>query len=80
MRGSACTVLGVWDGHAPETVPVLLRPARDPGARVRAAAAVAVAAFRDRTPAAADALMTLLDEDDRLVRLEAAYGLAQRDV
>ncbi|MFD5191748.1 HEAT repeat domain-containing protein [Streptomyces sp. NPDC058357] len=80
VRGSACTVPGVWDGLAPETVPALLRLARDPDARVRAAAAVAVAvASRDRSPAVADALMTLLDEDDQLVRLEAAHGPAQRD-
>ncbi|MFE9487498.1 HEAT repeat domain-containing protein [Streptomyces sp. NPDC006641] len=70
---------GVWDGLAPETVPALLRLARDPDARVRAAAAVAPAASRDRSPAVADALMTLLDEDDQLVRLEAAYGLSRRD-
>nr|WP_329202881.1 HEAT repeat domain-containing protein [Streptomyces sp. NBC_01435] len=79
MRGSACTVLGVWDGLAPENVPALLRLARDPDARVRAAAAVAPAASRDRSPAVATALMTLLGEDDLLVRLEAAHGLAQRD-
>ncbi|MFE0380412.1 HEAT repeat domain-containing protein [Streptomyces inhibens] len=53
---------------------------QDPDAAgVRGAAAAALAGSRDRTPAVADALAALLDDDDQLVRLEAAYGLARRD-
>ncbi|WP_217169852.1 HEAT repeat domain-containing protein [Streptomyces sp. AC512_CC834] len=46
---------------------------------LRYTAAGALASSRDRTPAVADALATLLDESAQLVRLEAAYGLALRD-
>ncbi|WP_318219394.1 HEAT repeat domain-containing protein [Streptomyces sp. SCL15-6] len=60
-------------------VRALLRLAEDPDARLRGETAVLLASCRDRTPAVADALAALLHEDDQLVRLEAAYGLALRD-
>ncbi|MFB7553143.1 hypothetical protein [Streptomyces sp. NPDC056154] len=37
------------------------------------------AASVDPAPAVADALAALLDEDDRIVRSEAAFGLSRRD-
>jgi hypothetical protein len=63
----------------PEITRALLLLAKAPDADVRGAAAVALAGSPDRTPAVADALAASLDEDNQLVRLEAAYGLALRD-
>ncbi|MGA4845155.1 ankyrin repeat domain-containing protein [Streptomyces sp. G5(2025)] len=57
----------------------LLLLTRSPVVPARHGAAVKLAASRDRTPAVADALFALLDEDEQLVRLEAAWGLARRD-
>ncbi|MER5745419.1 HEAT repeat domain-containing protein [Streptomyces sp. NPDC002225] len=53
--------------------------AGDPDTALRGTAATGLAASPDRSPAVADALWTLLDEDDPITRLEAAYGLALRD-
>ncbi|MEV8433200.1 HEAT repeat domain-containing protein [Streptomyces chartreusis] len=63
----------------PEVVRALLLLAEDADPDLRGSAAVQLAASSDRTPAVADALVALLDEDNQLVRLEAAYGLALRD-
>lgn len=55
---------------------------RDPVAAVRACTAEAVADAADtadRTAAIADALVSLLDEEDFGTRLNAAYGLLRRD-
>ncbi|QPK49966.1 ankyrin repeat domain-containing protein [Streptomyces gardneri] len=52
---------------------------RDPVAGVRACIAEAVADSPDRSTAVADALVSLLDEDDFGTRLDAAYGLLRRD-
>ena len=62
-----------------DTRGALLSLVRDPEANVRAAAAVALSSSGDRAPAVADAFELLLDEDDRLLRLEGAYGLAKLD-
>ncbi|WP_329557380.1 HEAT repeat domain-containing protein [Streptomyces sp. NBC_00696] len=63
----------------PEITRALLSLAEAPDADVRGEAAAALAGSPDRTPAVADALAVLLGEDNQLVRLEAAYGLALRD-
>ncbi|MFI0714463.1 ankyrin repeat domain-containing protein [Streptomyces inhibens] len=79
-RLRACTVGMRDDDLLPEIIRALLLLVQDPDAAgVRGAAAAALAGSRDRTPAVADALAALLDDDDQLVRLEAAYGLARRD-
>jgi hypothetical protein len=57
----------------------LVRLAAGPYEDMRGGVAEALASSRDRTPAVADALAALLADGDRLVRLEAAYGLALRD-
>ncbi|MFB7740982.1 HEAT repeat domain-containing protein [Streptomyces sp. NPDC056132] len=57
----------------------LLVLVEDPDAGVRAGAAVALGSTKDRTPAVTDALVTLLDEDDLLLRLEIVHALARRD-
>ncbi|WP_443058625.1 hypothetical protein [Streptomyces sp. NBC_00442] len=40
---------------------------------------MALGATDDRTAAATDALVALLDEDDQILRLEIVYALARRD-
>ncbi|GGQ64904.1 hypothetical protein [Streptomyces pilosus] len=60
-------------------VQALLALAGGPDAGLRGEAAALLAPCPDHSPAVADALFALLDEDDRLTRLEAAYGLALRD-
>ncbi|MFH8440970.1 ankyrin repeat domain-containing protein [Streptomyces sp. NPDC018026] len=57
----------------------LVRLAEGPYEDLRGGVAEALASSRDRTPAVADALAALLADGDRIVRLEAAYGLALRD-
>ncbi|MFF5976308.1 HEAT repeat domain-containing protein [Streptomyces sp. NPDC012769] len=87
VRASTTGCLDHWRRHAAEAgrpadaarfAETLLGLARDPDPGVRGAVAQTLAASRDRSPAAADTLWRLLDEEDRLVRLEAAYGLARR--
>ncbi|MFD8975609.1 HEAT repeat domain-containing protein [Streptomyces sp. NPDC059593] len=58
---------------------VLVGLLRDPVVGVRACVAEAVADGPDRSTAVADALVSLLDEDDFGTRLDAAYGLLRRD-
>ncbi len=60
-------------------VRALLALAEGPDAGLRGEAAALLASCPDHSPAVADALFALLDEDDRLTLLEAAYGLALRD-
>lgn len=57
----------------------LLALARDPDQRVRAQAAMALGPSDDRTAAVTDALVSLLDVEDQLLRLEIVYALARRD-
>ncbi|MFD3926289.1 ankyrin repeat domain-containing protein [Streptomyces sp. NPDC058614] len=78
VRLRACTVSMRDDDLLPEITQGLLLLTEDPDAP-RGAAAAALAGSRDRTPAVAHALAALLDEDNQLIRLEAAYGLALRD-
>ncbi|MFF9983924.1 HEAT repeat domain-containing protein [Streptomyces erythrochromogenes] len=52
---------------------------RDPHSPVRGGAAEFLADSEDRTPDATEVLLTLLDTDDRILRLVGAYGLARRD-
>ncbi|MFC9848647.1 HEAT repeat domain-containing protein [Streptomyces sp. NPDC060223] len=81
VRLRACTVSMRDDDDLllPEITQALLLLTEDPDADLRGAAAAALASSRHRTPAVADALAALLDEDNQLLRLEAAYGLALRD-
>ncbi|MFF9759234.1 ankyrin repeat domain-containing protein [Streptomyces caelestis] len=60
-------------------VQTLLALADGPDAELRRQAAALLASCPDHSPAVADALFALLDEDDPLTCLEAAYGLALRD-
>jgi hypothetical protein len=57
----------------------LLALADGPDAGLRGEAAALLASCPDHSPVVADALFALLDEDDPLTCLEAAYGLALRD-
>ncbi|PWK72998.1 ankyrin repeat protein [Streptomyces sp. CG 926] len=52
---------------------------RDPHSPMRGGAAEALAESDDRTADATEVLLALLDTDDRILRLVAAYGLALRD-
>ncbi|MFF4316915.1 HEAT repeat domain-containing protein [Streptomyces sp. NPDC001507] len=79
VRLRACTLSMRDGGLLQETTRALLPLGEAPDARVRGAAAGALAVSPDRTPVVADALVALLGDDDQLVRLEAAYGLALRD-
>lgn len=79
VRLRACTA-SMRDGNLfPEITRALLLLAEAPDADVRGAAAAALAGSPDGTPIVADTLAALLGEDNQLVRLEAAYGLALRD-
>ncbi|MET9545051.1 ankyrin repeat domain-containing protein [Streptomyces sp. NPDC006627] len=79
VRLSACSAAVEHDDLLPAAIRTLLLLAESPVVPVRHGAAVTLAASRDHTPAVADALVTLLNEDEQLVRLEAAWGLARRD-
>jgi hypothetical protein len=79
VRLRACTASMRDDDLLSEITRALLLLTENPDAGSRGAAVAALAGSRDRTPAVADALAGLLDEDSQLVRLEAAYGLALRD-
>ncbi|WP_393073108.1 hypothetical protein [Streptomyces sp. LN704] len=79
VRLRACTASMRDDDLLPEVTRALLLLTEDPDAGPRGAAVAALAGSRDRTPAVADALAGVLGEDNQLVRLEAAYGLALRD-
>ncbi|MEU9096811.1 HEAT repeat domain-containing protein [Streptomyces sp. NPDC048361] len=57
----------------------LLGLIRDPDPGVRGQAGIALGASADRTAAVTDALVSLLDEDEQLLRLEIVYALARRD-
>ncbi len=52
---------------------------RDPHSPLRGGAAEALAESDDRTADATELLLSLLDTDDRILRLVGAYGLARRD-
>ncbi|MFE2129539.1 HEAT repeat domain-containing protein [Streptomyces amritsarensis] len=52
---------------------------RDPHSPMRGGAAEALAESDDRTADATELLLSLLDTDDRILRLVGAYGLALRD-
>lgn len=52
---------------------------RDPHSPMRGGAAEALAESDDRTAHATELLLSLLDTDDRILRLVGAYGLARRD-
>ncbi|WP_328557956.1 ankyrin repeat domain-containing protein [Streptomyces sp. NBC_00358] len=79
VRLRACTASMRDDALVSEITRALLLLTEDLDADSRGAAVAALAGSRDRTSAVADALAGLLDEDNQLVRLEAAYGLALRD-
>ncbi|MCX5387304.1 HEAT repeat domain-containing protein [Streptomyces sp. NBC_00083] len=57
----------------------LLALVQDPDPGVRRRAGVALGSTKDRTAAVTGALVSLLDEDDQLLRLEIVYALARRD-
>lgn len=79
VRLRACTA-SMRDGDLlPQITRTLLLLVEAADADLRGAAAAALAGSGDRTPVVADALAALLGEDNQLVRLEAAYGLALRD-
>ncbi|MER5466292.1 HEAT repeat domain-containing protein [Streptomyces sp. NPDC002668] len=77
VRAAACAVLGQWHDLSPGVTGTLLALLQDP--EVRGSAATALAGCPDRSPAVTEALAGLLDDEDLLIRLEAVYGLAQRD-
>ncbi|MET7702669.1 HEAT repeat domain-containing protein [Streptomyces sp. NPDC005485] len=82
VRCAVCEAIGpAVDPIAPfsEARQALLALIRDTDPDVRACAAATLSRSDDRTPAVADAFMALLDEDDRLLRLAGAYGLARQD-
>jgi hypothetical protein len=79
VRAAVCDVLGRGRELTCDTRGALLSLVRDRETHVRAAAAVALSSSGDRAPAVADAFVLLLDEDDQLLRLEGAYGLAKLD-
>ncbi|KUN55584.1 hypothetical protein AQJ46_49150 [Streptomyces canus] len=79
VRLIACTASMRDDDLLSETTRALRLLNEDPDAVPRGVAVAALAGSRDGTPAVADALAELLDDDNQLVRLEAAYGLALRD-
>ncbi|MER7578397.1 hypothetical protein [Kitasatospora sp. NPDC097691] len=58
---------------------MLLTLVGEESADVRAVAGVVLATSEDRTPEVADAPAALVDEEDRITRREAGYGLAVRD-
>ncbi|MFD7033302.1 HEAT repeat domain-containing protein [Streptomyces sp. NPDC059917] len=81
--GTRCAAAGVLS-HARESTPrtreVLLGLLGDPEHAVRRATAKALAGSRHQdTEAVTRALLALLDEEDQLLRLEGAFGLALRD-
>ncbi|GHB72812.1 hypothetical protein GCM10010331_70950 [Streptomyces xanthochromogenes] len=57
----------------------LLDLVNDSDCDVRAQAAIALGASNDRTSAVTDALVSVLDHGEQLVRLEIVYALARRD-
>ncbi|MFF1275657.1 hypothetical protein ACFVZC_19975 [Streptomyces marokkonensis] len=79
VRLLACRVAVGDDALLTPAVQALLALAEGPDTGLRGEAAALLASCRDRTPAVAETLFALLDEDDHLTRLEAAYGLALRD-
>lgn len=79
VRVGACGVGMRDDSLLPEIGQALLLLVEDPHADAWHTAVETLAGSRIRTPAVSDALAALLDHDDQLVRLEAAYGLAVRD-
>ncbi|MBM7168763.1 hypothetical protein JQK87_10135 [Streptomyces sp. G44] len=79
VRLSASSVAPGGGELRAEATAALLRLVESPVVSARHGAVVTLAASRDQAPAVADALFTLLAEDDQLVRLEAAWGLARRD-
>ncbi|MFE7778519.1 ankyrin repeat domain-containing protein [Streptomyces sp. NPDC057445] len=76
--GAGGALIAAHDGSS-EFTDLIVGLLRDPVADVRACTAEAVADGADRTAAVADALVALLDEDDLVTRLNAAYGLFRRD-
>ncbi|MEU7556469.1 HEAT repeat domain-containing protein [Streptomyces sp. NPDC044571] len=76
---AAGILLRAGDADADELRGVIRDLVRDPGSPVRGGAAEALADSDDRTADATALLLALLDEDDRLIRLVGAYGLALRD-
>ncbi|MFB7619901.1 HEAT repeat domain-containing protein [Kitasatospora sp. NPDC056181] len=64
---------------APVIRDALLLLLRDGALRVRRHAAESLALSDDRTTPTLDAFLTLLDEEDKGLRLEAAFALACRD-
>ncbi|WP_245173244.1 HEAT repeat domain-containing protein [Streptomyces aureus] len=79
VRFMACTVGMPEADLLPEITRALLLLASGPATDMRGGVAAALAGSPDRSPAIADALVALLDDDDQIVRLEAAYGLVLRD-
>lgn len=79
VRLRACTASMRDSDLLPEITRALLLLAKAPDADVRGAVTAALASSPDRTPAVADALAASLVDENQLVRLEAAYGLALRN-
>ncbi|THA34570.1 hypothetical protein E6R18_07305 [Streptomyces sp. A1277] len=79
VRAVACRVGGRDSELLPDITRALLALATDCDPLARHAAAEQLAISSDRSAAVADTLAGLLDEEDQLTRLEAAYGLALRD-
>ncbi|MFJ1569542.1 ankyrin repeat domain-containing protein [Streptomyces erythrochromogenes] len=76
---AALTLLGDERENRDGPRAVLRDLVRDPHSPVRGGAAEFLADSDDRTPDATELLLSLLDTDDRLLRLVGAYGLARRD-
>ncbi|MFB7579452.1 hypothetical protein [Streptomyces hydrogenans] len=79
MRAEAGRALIVAHEGSPDFADVIVGLLGDPVADVRASVAERVAHSADRTPAIADALAALLDEDLFDTCLNAAFGLLLRD-
>ncbi|MFG2481813.1 HEAT repeat domain-containing protein [Streptomyces virginiae] len=79
VRFSAACVLLAKDEDPDGPRAVVRDLVRDPHSPLRGGAAEALAESDDRTADAAEVLLALLDTDDRVLRLVAAYGLARRD-
>ncbi|TQF02578.1 hypothetical protein E6W39_10280 [Kitasatospora acidiphila] len=65
--------------YTPEGLDAMLVLARDTDASVRRLVAHQLAESRDPAPAIGDALAELLDAEDQMTRIWAAFGLAERD-
>jgi hypothetical protein len=83
VRGVAARALAA-EGRMSRDLPPAIREAllvllKDSDPDVRAAAAASLSGSHDRTAAVTEAFVALSDEEDQILRLEAAFALALRD-